>query len=174
MSAIQTILPIFQTVVIISLAFMAGIAASLRYWVIPTIMHRENTSRNEIAQFDATIRLGEKYLMPSSRILMASLLSLGALTALHPDSAVAAKWKYHAVAGVVLIQAAWWEIVFIFPINAEVRAMGEKFFGGNGDQSLPEGEQKKLNSLLTSWNNWHVGRIVTPLLAAIISLAGVI
>lgn len=126
-----------------------------------------------IAQFDATISRGERYLGPGSRVMAASLICLAIVTSRHPDDAVAAQWKYHVTAGVLLAQVFWYEIIYIFPINREVRAMGAKF-EGNEDRLLPEGEQRNLVSRLQKWRLLNAGRIVLPLITSCISLAAVL
>ena len=126
-----------------------------------------------VAQFDDTISRGEKYLLPSSRILAVGLVSLGILTSQHSDEAIAAMWKYYALAGFVLVQVAWYEIVFIFPINRKVREMG-KVFEGNKKSSLPDTQQKELIANLEKWKRFHTVRVILPLVGACISLAAVL
>ena len=102
-----------------------------------------------------------------------SLVSLAVLTWQNPDETVATRWKYYAITGFVIAQVAWYEIVFIFPINDEIRAMNTKF-EGKEDQSLPETDHKRLISLLEKWQLLHWGRILLPLVGSIISLASIL
>ena len=111
--------------------------------------------------------------MPSSRVIGVALVCLGILTSQHPDPDVAINWKYYAVTLFVVAQVEWYENLFIFPINREVRAMGKKF-EGNQDQALSEGEHGKLVERLERWNAFHTIRIILPLLGACISIAAVV
>lgn len=98
---------------------------------------------------------------------------LAVLTSRHPDEAISARWKIYAVAGAVIAQVAWYEVVFIFPINDEIVAMGRKLEGSK-KADLSEAERKKLLSLLERWARLHWGRILLPLVAAIIAIQAVL
>lgn len=103
-----------------------------------------------IAQFDETASRGFAFLQPLSRFMMASLVFLAAATAQLPNAEEASKWKYYLVGSIVLIQAAWYEIVFIFPINDEIKAQGEGL-KEVGKEDLSKGEHEKLEDLLRKW-----------------------
>jgi hypothetical protein len=129
-------------------------------------------SRTITDQFKEVIRRGYKYLQSGSRNLSIALLTTVVLTYYHPDENVAAKWKWYAAAFAVLIQAAWYEVVFIFPINDRAIAMGEKF---EGDESwLAESEHAKLRGLIRDWRWWHFGRIVAAFVPGCLTLAALL
>lgn len=129
------------------------------------------SARNKIAQFQLVITLGFRYLQPSSQLLGATLLGTTYLLYSHPDAAVARLWKYYAVAAGILIPAAPWEQFLIFPTNDRILAMGEdlRSEGKEGVHEEQGGRKEELNELLTSWQRWHVGRVVLPLAAAVVT-----
>lgn len=129
-------------------------------------------SRTITDQFKEVIRRGYKYLQSGSRNLSIALLATVVLTYYHPDETVAAKWKWYAAAFAVLIQAAWYEVVFIFPINDRTIAMGEKLEGG--DLWLADAEHEKLHGLIRSWRKWHFGRIVAVFVPGCLTLAALL
>ena len=133
----------------------------------------KNTSRSTIAQFNETIRCGGKFLQPISRILAISLGLLALLSSRHPDATISARWKYYVAAGVVVAQTAWYEVVYIFPINDEVSAMG-RVLEKNRETNLSDVDQIKLVSLLRKWQRLHWGRILLPLLSGIIGFMAVL
>lgn len=126
-----------------------------------------------IAQFDYQIHLGEHYLLPSGRIQAISLLAITYLTSQQPDPSNATKWKYYAATAFIIVQVAWYEAVFIFPINRQIRHLNGKF--GRRDESvLPDADQKTLVSLLQKWRSLHWVRVVLPLLGSLVSLLAII
>ena len=129
--------------------------------------------RVTIAQFDDSIRRGERYLLPSSRILGAALASLILLLMLHPDESVSAKKVYYGAAMLVVMQVAWFEINFIFPINGSIRKMGEEY-DEQSKSFRSKAEKEKLVELLNRWKRYHTFRILAPLAGGCISLAAVL
>ena len=129
-------------------------------------------SRTITDQFKEVIRRGYKYLQSGSRNLSIALLATVVLTCYHPDESVASKWKWYAAAFAVLIQAAWYEVVFIFPINDRAIAMGDKLEGE--DLWLAESEHAKLQGLIRSWRKWHFGRIVAAFVPGCLTLAALL
>jgi hypothetical protein len=123
-------------------------------------------------QFKEVIRRGYKYLQSGRRNLSIARLATVVLTYYHPDESVAAKWKWYAAAFAVLVQAAWYEVVFIFPINDRAIAMGEKLEAG--DLWLAESEHAKLHGLIRSWRKWHFGRIVAAFVPGCLTLAALL
>jgi hypothetical protein len=129
-------------------------------------------SRTITDQFKEVIRRGYKYLQSTSRNISILLLATISLTYYHPDEAVASKWKWYAAAFAVLIQAAWYEVVFIFPINDQAIAMGDKL---EGDELwLAEAEHAKLQGLIRSWRKWHFGRILAAFVPGCLTLAALL
>lgn len=92
--------------------------------------------------------------------MMASLVFLAAVTAQLPNEEEASRWKYYLAGSVVLIQAAWYEIVFIFPINDKIKAQGEGL-KEVGKEDLPKVEHEKLENLLRKWQTLYVLLIFT-------------
>ncbi|KAM0711799.1 hypothetical protein Q7P35_001168 [Cladosporium inversicolor] len=129
-------------------------------------------SHTIIEQFKEVIRQGYKYLQSGSRSIAICLLATIVLTYYHPDEAVAAKWKWYAAAFAVLIQAAWYEVVFVFPINDRANAMGEKSEGD--DLWLTDSEHERLHGLIRSWRWWHFGRIVAAFVPGCLTLAALL
>ena len=129
-------------------------------------------SRTITDQFKEVIRRGYKYLQSGSRNLSIALLATVVLTYHHPDESVASKWKWYAAAFAVLIQAAWYEVVFIFPINDRAIAMGDKLEGE--DLWLAASEHAKLQGLIRSWRKWHFGRIVAAFVPGCLTLAALL
>ena len=129
-------------------------------------------SRTITNQFKEVIRRGYKYLQSTSRNISVALLATIVLTYYHPDEAIASKWKWYAAAFAVLIQAAWYEVVFIFPINDRAIAMGEKLEGG--ELWLVEAEHAKLQGLIRSWRKWHFGRILAAFVPGCLTLAALL
>ena len=129
-------------------------------------------SRTITDQFKEVIRRGYKYLQSGSRNLAIAILAAAVLTYYHSDEAVAFKWKWYAAAFAVLIQAAWYEVVFIFPINDQAIAMGDKLEGG--DFWLADAEHAKLQELIRDWRWWHFGRIVAAFVPGCLTLAALL
>lgn len=129
-------------------------------------------SRATTDQFKEVIRRGYKYLQSGSRNLAIAILATTVLTYYHPDETVALKWKWYAAASFVLVQAAWYEVVFIFPINDEVIAMRGKL---EGDALwLNDHEHAKLHALIRSWRRWHFGRILAAFIPGCLTLAALL
>lgn len=126
-------------------------------------------SRTITKQFEEVIRLGYKYLQSGSRNLAIAVLATTVLTYYHPDPAIASKWKWYAAASFTLVQVAWYEVVFIFPINDQAIAMGDKLEGD--DMWLQDREHAKLHELLRSWRRWHFGRIMAAFIPGCMTLA---
>lgn len=152
---------------------LLGLSACLSLWVMPIIKNPANKPRNMITQFDDSINRGERFLLPSSRLLGTLMASSTFLCYQSPDDVVAAKWKYYAATMFVVMQVAWFEIVFIFPVNGAVRAMGEKF-DAREKKAFSKGEEKELLELLDKWSNLHTFRVLAPLIGACISVAAVV
>jgi hypothetical protein len=129
-------------------------------------------SRTIVNQFEEVIRLGYKYLQTGSRNLSVALIATIALTYYHPVKAIALKWKWYAAAALVLVQAAWYEVVFIFPINDRAIAMGDKLEGD--DLWLEDSEHAKLQELIRSWRRWHFGRIIAAFIPGCITLVALV
>ena len=129
-------------------------------------------SRTITEQFEEIIRRGYKYLQSGSRNLGLAVLAAAVLTYYHPDENVAWKWKWYAGAFAVLMQVAWYEVVFIFPINDRVIAMGDKLEGD--DLWLTDSEHAKLHGLIRSWRRWHFGRIVAAFVPGCLTLAALL
>ena len=126
-----------------------------------------------IAQFNDMIGRGFSYLQPSSRLTGAVLLAVTLLISQHPDEDVAWKWQFYVAAVAIFAFVGWYEIVFVFPINDEIKEMGRKLAESKSEQ-LAEPEQKKLVVLLRSWEQRHRVRIVVPMVGLAISIAAIL
>jgi hypothetical protein len=144
------------------------------WWqVIPAVLRPENTSRSMIAEFDETVSRGFTLLQPASRLLVVSMAALALATYCHPDAATSGQWTYHLAAGLIIAQTAWFEIVFIFPVNDRISAL-KRHFVSKEDYHLPAKQQRELRELLEEWQRWQWGRVVLPLVAGVVALAVVL
>lgn len=154
---------------------LVGIATCLHSWVIP-IIRLTGPAGDKINQFAYIVKMGDRYLLTSGRLLGMTLLGTTYLLYNHPDATVAKLWRYYAVAAGVLLPVAPWEAFLIFPTNDKILAMRDRL-GKEGKGRVGKdqgGSDKELNELITSWQRWHVGRIVMPLTAAIITAVGLL
>jgi hypothetical protein len=120
--------------------------------------------------------LGFRYLQPSSRLLGTILAGTTYLLYSHPNAAFARLWKYYAGAGILLISASPWEEFLIFPTNKRILAIGEDLRdeGKEGVHDEQGGRKEELNELLNRWQQWHLGRVVIPLVAAVVTAAALL
>lgn len=139
----------------------------------PALLCPENPSRSEIAQFSETVDRGMKYLQPASRLSGVSMLLITLLISQHPDPAESWKWKLYGVAFLIVMQVAWHEVYFIFPINDTIKDMG-KMLEGTNEQSLPEAEQKRLTQLVLKWERRHRVRIAIPFFGCIVAVTAIL
>ncbi|OQN96920.1 hypothetical protein B0A48_17474 [Cryoendolithus antarcticus] len=86
---------------------------------------------------------------------------MGILCYKHPDPAMVARASWYMAAMATVFQVAWYEALFIFPINDKVAAM-EKDFSKPGDQMLDEKDQKRLDDLIQSWQLRQSVRAALP------------
>lgn len=129
------------------------------------------SARNKIAQFQLAISLGFRYLQPGGRILGAILASTTLLLYTHPNVAIARLWKLYGSAAIIALSASPFEEFMIFPTNNRISAIGDTLRKEGKEDFDDEkgGRKQELNELLLSWQRWHVGRIMLPLTAAIVS-----
>jgi hypothetical protein len=172
MASFGFILAALQIFVITSLTFLSGLAFCLGFWAIPIILRPWKISKSQIGQFEELITRGQNYLQPSSRFLSAALIALGAVTYYYPDPRVASAWTYHLASGLILVQTAWYEIYFVFPVNDKIIAM-RSIPGGEDGAALPEEQQMRLAQLMLEWRKWHWGRVIMPLASALVAFVGI-
>lgn len=115
----------------------------------------------------------------SSRIQGVSPALLTLLLYRHPDPDIQARWKYFAVALVVGIQMAWYEVVFIFPTNDRLVDMeGElERKKAKGEEVREERERElrgKVLRPLEKCRMWHIRPIAVPLVCTCFAIAGLI
>jgi len=141
---------------------------SLYVWVIPVILIAPDT-KTKIAQFNLVIEMGARYLQPSSRTLGALFASLAVLFYCHPDPMIASRWRDYAMAMGALVSTAPYEIYAVFPTNDKIGNMGQDLkitqaadFGDKRD--------KEVDELLKKWRKRHIGRIVAPFGALLVSI----
>lgn len=101
------------------------------------------------------------------------MLLITLLISQHPDNAESWKWKLYGVGLLAVIQVAWWEVYFIFPINDTIKAMGAKLEGAT-PQTLSEAEEKRLHDLLLKWEWRHRARIALPFIGLVVAVVAVI
>lgn len=142
------------------------------FWVIPVTLLATN-ARSKTRQFSETIARGGRYLQPSSRALAVGLASLTYLISQHPNPATAARWKVWAAAMAILATTGPYEIYAVFPINDKIEEIGSKLEKKREDNMDAKGEEE-LDGLLRKWRQRHVGRIVMPMSAALLTLWDVI
>ncbi|KPI39652.1 uncharacterized protein AB675_3453 [Cyphellophora attinorum] len=147
-----------------SLAILSGIALSLTIWCIPLVRLAPTTS-SKIRQFNHIIQLGFTYLQPSSRIIPACLVAAIAIAFTNGDP----RWKHYVATVAVMIPTGPWEVYLVFPINDEIKAMGQSLEKGKEDFGNPRDQE--LERRLDDWVKWHTGRIVAPMLGTGILLA---
>lgn len=123
-----------------------------------------------LRQFHHLISLGIKYIQAGSRVQGITLAACTWLLYRHSDPEIQSAWPYFAAALVVGLQVAWYEIVFVFPINdklIEMKGRLEKM-----DEKADRAMGPEVLELLEKWRTWHIGRIVIPFLAVAIASAG--
>jgi len=144
----------------------------LYVWVIPVILRARDT-RTKITQFNLVIQKGFQYLQPSSRALGASLASLAVLFYYHPNSAIASRWRYYALAMAILVPTAPYEEYAIFPTNYRVADMGKEL-DIMGSSDFVDKRDGEVDELLKKWRRRHVGRIMAPVAALLVSIWSVV
>ncbi|OQO02920.1 hypothetical protein B0A48_11203 [Cryoendolithus antarcticus] len=140
---------------------------------MPIILLPSNTSRSKIDQFKETFRRGGVFLQPASQAFALLTSLMGILSYLHRDPAIVARASWYMAATATVFQVAWYEALFIFPINDQVAAMG-KHFSGPEEQMLDERDQKKLDDLIRSWQLRQSLRAALPFVAGCITLAALL
>lgn len=131
--------------------------------MVPLLLLPSTPSRTVVDQFNETIRRGGKYLQTASQILAFLLAITTYLTYRVSD------WESYLAALAVLLSVAWWEAVFIFPINDEVKAMEGKF-EGESQVWLSALEHMMLLNTIKRWRMWHLGRILAVFAAGLLTL----
>ena len=130
----------------------------------------------KIKQFNLIVHLGGTYLQPTSRVLPVLLVSLTYLSYHHIDPVLQARWKHCLAAILCLVPIDPWERNLIFPTNDKLAAMGEDLAKMKKEKFGDE-RDAEVDVLFTKWCRWHVGRIVSPMVATAIlagSTAGVL
>lgn len=172
MSSIQQIaahpglLKILDTLAISSLLFIAGLSFCLSVWVIPNAFLVPPAL--QLQQFTETFTKGSKFLLPSGRLIMASLLSRTLLTIYHPDPVISKGWTIWALMSGIMILAAPFEILTIFPIND--RASKLKRQVEKDRKPLSHAQEMEVSRLMTLWASRNFGRVILPLVAGLIGL----
>jgi hypothetical protein len=115
-------------------------------------------------QFKQTFTWGAQILMPSSRVLGASLLLTTVLTSRLSDPVEAENWKTWAALFLTLITVAPYEIYFIFPINDRVEEISDELEKGAKQE---EDVKRELHKLLGKWQFKNFGRVALPVLVGV-------
>lgn len=108
---------------------------------------------------------------PLNAAIAASFALLAVLTTQHPNAEEAALWRYYAAAAFVLVQVAWWERVFVFPIDDAIAAMKDDNSNFKREQPhFHDGSQREFHRLMRRWSYMHAVRATLPLVAAVVAL----
>lgn len=150
-----------------------GIAWGFIFWILPIIKLNRNPN-NAASQLVETSHRGGLWLEPINASLAALSAFLSILLRYHPDPTQAATWKFYAAASLTLVQVAWWERVFIFPLDRAMTAVSSL---GNARKELPVGDSQNvelasLHRSMDRWGMYHTVRAALPLAAAMVALAG--
>ena len=101
---------------------------------------------------------------------MFSLIATVFLTRWLDDPAQAEQWKTWALALVILVPVALYEIYCIFPINDRVKEIGEDI-KKHGDENR---FKKELGELFAEWQFRNYVRVGLPLVAGFVGWLGVV
>lgn len=148
----------------------AGVALCLYGFSAPVIEAGRGSTLVMLHQFSHLISLGFKIIQTESRIQNIPLIALTWLLYRHPEPEISKAWLYFFAATLIQIQAAWYEIVFVFPINDKLKEI-EKMLEGK-DEKTDRAMRPEVLRLLESWRTWHIGRIVLPFAAGAVALCG--
>ncbi|KAH7399856.1 hypothetical protein BKA64DRAFT_777995 [Cadophora sp. MPI-SDFR-AT-0126] len=160
----------------IYLAALAGAAHGMYIFSIP-IVKNSDSSMIMLRQFHQLITLGARYMQESSRVKGLALALLTYLLYSHPDEEISGRWKWFGAALVLGAQVAWYEVVFVFPMNDRLVEMeGELKEVGEGEERKRRDREIRAEvlRLLEQWQKWHIGRIVMPLMCTCLAVRGLI
>lgn len=146
-----------------------GLSSCLSLWVVP--LTKVLPPKLAVKQFKQTFTWGGQYLLPSSRMLGASLLLTTYLTSRLPKPAQAAKWRAWAACFGTLITVAPYEIYYIFPINDRVEEIGEEIESGARNE---EEQKRELQELLGKWQFRNFGRVGLPAFVGVAAMMNII
>ena len=167
----RTFLKYFAAFNITWIAVVAGLAIGMYSFSVPVIEDARGFSTQVmLRQFHHLIRLGIKYIQQGSRVQGVTLALLTWMFYRHPDEAISQAWPYFAASLLVGLQVAWYEVVFVFPINdklIEMEGILEKM-----DEKADRAMRDEVLELLEQWRKWHIGRIVIPFAAIGVAVAG--
>jgi len=148
-----------------------GIAWSFNLWVIPII--KLNKSISAVTSLLETSRRGGMWLEPANAAF-AVLLGINAiLVSQHPDATEAELWKQYAFSSAALFQVAWWERVFIFPLEDWIAALDKEKgkAGGSEDRWMDATTGMALHRDMDKWCRYHSVRATIPFIAGLVALS---
>lgn len=148
-----------------------GVAWSFNLWVVPII--KLNKSISAVTSLLETSRRGGMWLEPANAA-SAVLFGVNAiLVSQHPDASEAALWKAYAISSAALFQVAWWERVFIFPLEEWIAALDKEKgkMGGSGDSWMDATTTMALHRDMDKWCRYHAVRATLPLIAGLVALS---
>lgn len=187
LESIQSAVPVIEWAAIISLFYVSGkdlyfvakallfltlftgIAWCFKLWVVPII--KLNPTISAINQFEETFRRGGVWLEPLNAFIAALLALIAIVKSQSPETQESENWKCFALASVTLVQVAWWERVFIFPLDDAVTAMK----GNKGNFQSCDGQvftirsKAALHNVMDQWMIRHAVRATLPFIAAFIA-----
>lgn len=158
---------------LILIALIAGAAFTLYLSTIPIIkLGRSHSTKVMLSQFRLLITLGGRYLQTGTRAWAASMAVLTCLLYFHRDEALSERWSYFAAALFTGAQAGWYEIVYVFPTNDRLLEMEDDLLKSD-DAEADQKIRGEVLRLLEKWRYRHIPRILLPLGAVALIVAGI-
>ena len=74
------------------------------------------------------------------------------------------RWKHYLAAISVMVPVGPWEIFLIFPVNDEIKEVGEKL-KADKKNDFGDGRDADVERLFDEWLKWHTARWVAPTVA---------
>lgn len=160
------LLQALRAMIVTSSIFISGLSLCLSSWVIPNAFLVSPPS--QLKQFVATFTRGQKYLLPSGRVIMIALIVNTCLTAMHPDLEISADWSSWAMISGILVVAAPYEVYTIFPLNDRAKELKKQI--EKDERSLTPSQEAEIRDLLTKWAFRNYGRVILPLCVGLLGM----
>lgn len=125
-------------------------------------------------QFHTLIGFGIRYMQTSARIQAALLATLTLLSYLSEGEEGRKQGFWFAASFVTLAQAAWYEIVFVFPTNDRLIDMKFQLERAKRDTDMDKKMKGETLRLLEKWRRRHVPRIILPFAAGLLLIEGIL
>ncbi|CAA9962459.1 hypothetical protein PTNB73_03360 [Pyrenophora teres f. teres] len=172
LDTIYHVLPYVQWTITVCLFIATGIAWCFILWIVPII--KLNKSISAIASLIEVSKRGGRWLDPVNGSFAFLLAFIAILVSRHPDASEAALWKYYAVSSAALFNVAWWERVFIFPLEDWIAALDKEKgkIGASSDRWMDATTGSALHRDMDKWCRYHSVRATLPLIAGLVALSG--